>query len=347
MHKKSRFVIASVLLAGIAGGATLWFGLTDPCVLYQLAPHERPPQAAFDLLGDATSARGYRYGATDDLGQGLDCLNVIECSPGVYYGVHHHYNGTSFSAHLVNSSNLIDWQFVCVLAREASMPVIERDAATGAFYVAHEQWQGANTTSPCWIKFRYYPSLGHLRNATSTRTFQTARTLSDLEGTPTFYAISGAGAEIRVGLHYNGPDGLDRVATGVLSGLHSSQPSWQASPWAEYNRKLECKWIEGHIGARDVGALWGRLYSIQEAQLRKDDWGSWRSFLYCWDDGGFWQLDVKTHGGSTAFSNPHFRVVSDPLNSSQDVVIVTHFVHSAGSAAGEAGPMLFVKSLPP
>nr|MDO8088504.1 hypothetical protein [Candidatus Sigynarchaeum springense] len=346
MRKKSRLVMASLFLLFTAAGTTLWFVFTDTCVLYQLENHERPPQAVFDLLGDGTSARSYRYGATDDLGQGLDCLNAIEYAPGEYYGVHHHYNGTSFSVHLVNSSNLIDWHFVCVLAHEASMPVVERDTATGAFYVAHEQWQGANTTGPCWIKFRYYPSLEYLTNSAPTRLFQTTRVLSDLEGTPTFYAISGAGAEIRIGLHYNGPGGLDRVATGVLRDFHSPQPSWQASPWTEYNQVLECNWIEGHIGAREVGALWGRTYSVQEAQLRKDDWGAWRSFLYCWDDGGFWPLNVKTHGGSTAFSNPHFRVVSDPLNSSSDVVLVTYFVHSAGSAAGEAGPMLFVKPVP-
>ncbi|NMC08104.1 MAG: hypothetical protein GYA24_23060 [Candidatus Lokiarchaeota archaeon] len=347
MRKKSWLVIASILLACIASGLTTWVWLADPCVHYQISPHESPPLAVFDSLGDATTSRACRYAATDDLGQGLDCLNVIETSTGVYHGVHHHFNGTSFNVHLVNSTDLITWHFVCVLAFEASMPVIERDAASNAYYVAHEQWQQANTTGPCWIKFRYYPTLDHLRNATTTKTYQTTRTLSDLEGTPTFYSISAGGTEIRIGLHYNSENGLDRVATGVLHGLLSSNPSWTATPWVEYNRVLECKWIQGHIGAREVGLLWGRFYSLQEAQLRKDDWSTWRSFLYSWDDGGFWPLEIKTHGGSTAFSNPHFRVVSDPLNSSRTAIIVTHFVHAAGAAAGEAGPMLFVKPVSP
>lgn len=346
MQSRSRLVAASIVLACVAGMTGVAFMVSDPCPGYRLADHDPPSEMLLRVLGDVTTSRAHRYSATDTSGHRLDCLDPIEVAPGEYYGVHHHFNGTSFAVHLVHSSNLFDWEPVAVLAVEASMPAIEQDTATGAFYLAHEQWQGANTTAPCWIAFRYYPDLAHLRDGNATRSFQTPKTLSDLEGTPAFYSISPGGDDIHVGFHYNGPRGLDKVANGTLRCFHDSEPSWVASSWIEYNRKLECLGISGHIGARATGSIGGRACSVQEAQARKDDWASWQSFVYCWDDGGFWPLDIKTHGGSRGFSNPHFRVMSDPLNASQRVVFTTYFIHADGAAPGEAGPLLFLHAGP-
>lgn len=334
--------MASVVLLGICGAA-LWAGFSNPCLRGQFTPHEQPPGAVFDLLGDATAAMHGRYAATDDLGQTLDCLDMFEVAPGEYYGVHHHYNGTSFSVHLVRSTDLLVWSFVCVLAHEASMPAIAFQAATGEVYLAHEQWQNPGTNAPCWIAFKYYPTIEHLKNATATMAYQTGRSFSDLEGTPSFYAILDDGNEIRVGFHFNGAGGLDRVATGVLRDFKAGTPTWTAEDWVVYNQQLICMGIQGHIGGRDAGDIWGKQYSIQEAQETRDDWASWRSYLYSWDDGGFWPLAVKTHGNSTSFSNPHFQVIHDPQNFSRLAIFVSYFALGEGAATGESGELFFYK----
>ena len=278
--------------------SALWVGLNYTCLHERFTSYERPPQEVFDLLGDITSADLYHYATTDNLGNTLDCLNIIEPAPGFYYGVHHYYNGTSFNVHLVNSTNLIQWTFIQLLSHESSMPVIEYVAETGEIYLAHEQWQNQNTGSPCWIKIRYYPSLAHLVAADDTKFYQTPETLSKLEGTPNFYAIEKDGNEIHLGLHFNGENGLDRVANGVLSDFHSSSPKWTTEIWTEYNEELICRGNKGHIGGRETRIINNLKYSVQEVQAVKDDWTSWNSYLYNWADGGFWELPITTHDGS-------------------------------------------------
>jgi parallel beta-helix repeat protein len=109
----------------------------------------------------------------------------------------------------------------------------------------------------------------------------------------------------------------------------------------DYNEKLVSMGVQGNIGDRDHVQILGRNYTLQEAQLRKDDWSSWRIFLYDHSKSNFTMLNIKTHKGSVSFSNPTCTMLRSPNNES--CFVTTYFIHTNGSANGEAGQLIFYK----
>ena len=82
-------------------------------------------------------------------------------------------------------------------------------------------------------------------------------------------------------------------------------------------------------------------YNLHEVQYRRNDFGSWRIYLYDWGTGSVEYLPVVTHGGSTAFANPTATLVTGP--SGTPAVVVTLFVPTEGAAPGEAGELIFYR----
>jgi hypothetical protein len=83
--------------------------------------------------------------------------------------------------------------------------------------------------------------------------------------------------------------------------------------------------------------------TLIEGQLRVGDWGSWRVFQYDPLTKRAQLLDIRTHGGSTAFANPTVTALRSPQGVS--ALVVTLFVFSEGAAAGEAGPLIYYRDL--
>ena len=82
---------------------------------------------------------------------------------------------------------------------------------------------------------------------------------------------------------------------------------------------------------------------MQEGQLAKNDWASWRVFLA---DERFRRavpLPVRTHGGSRSFANPFIALVPGPPSPR---FFVSVFLASQGSAPGETGALVYLTDAP-
>jgi hypothetical protein len=95
---------------------------------------------------------------------------------------------------------------------------------------------------------------------------------------------------------------------------------------------------------RDALTWRGRSVELVEGQLRKNDWASWRVFLYDPASRRACPLHIRTHGGSVAFGNPTITAVTSPTGA--DAIVVTLFLFSEGAAAGEAGQLVYYRQLP-
>jgi hypothetical protein len=337
--------ISIVLTLALSISGVTWLSLNYNCIIERRTEYQPPSQKILSLLGDIKSATNFRYQSADINGTSLDCLNIIEPNIGEYYGVHHTWNGTSFNANLVYSADLLNWTFVVCLARKASMPILYYIEETKSFVLLHEQWIVNEGSETCFIRAAYFPNISSLKAGTPQRVFQTYKTQSDLEGTPNIYNIKENGNIIDVGFHYNSKSGFDLVANGTLRNLVNGTTTWETTVWKDYNRKLQCRGVEGHIGGRKYFQYEGSNIIIQETMLKGDDWGTWCSWYYNCADGGFVSLPVKTHGGSKSITNPHYQFVSNPNNHSEQVLFGSYFVQGKDHAAGEAGELIFFKSL--
>ena len=336
------------------------------------------------LAEDVPGSTAHRYGATDDRGQGLDGLKVIE-GPTGYFGVHHSAVAGHLQVRVARSENLLDWDHAATLDTDAAQPTIAalRD---GGYVVAYEKGRPALLALPVVVdrllaplppvqrlgraivqlRFRYYASAGDLLAGRHSREFTAPLTLSPTaEGTPSISSAQTtggpAGSRLAVGLHYfadlNGdsyPD-VDRQATGVLSGFSV----WRAAEARALNEAfLGLESFHpgfdappaGHIGDRDHVTLDGARLNLHEAQYRRDEFETWRPFALDPAAPDPEPLVIRTHAGSTgfgstAFGNPTVTELRSPAG--RPALLFTMFVFSEGAAQGEQGPLIYYREREP
>jgi hypothetical protein len=288
-----------------------------------------------DLLTDVPAATA-RYRVHDDRGHSMDTLKVIENPAGGYLGVYHTLAGTGFAVHLATSTDLLTWTHRVVLDAPASQPTIAETPGAG-FLVVTEAGGGGQ---PAWLRFRQYRDLRRLLAGDANRIFDAPHTQVPpgqlAEGTPNVYATTPA---IDVGFHYFRDGDVDRQARGTLTGFGH----WITRREPGIDAAIEAWGVAGNIGDRDVLPWRGHRYNLQEGQLRKGDWGSWRVFLYDWAAGEAYPVPIRTHGGSTAFGNPTATVLTGPAG--ELVLVVTVFLFGEGAAPGEAGQLVYFRPI--
>jgi hypothetical protein len=301
------------------------------------------------VIEGVTHATAVRYGARDDQGTSLDTLKVISNPEGGYLGVYHGQRQGVFVVQLARSADLLTWKHVTDLDVHASQPTIAA-APGGGFLLADERDSGCSGTGPggnC-LGFRHYPSTAALGAGAADRTFQAPRSLSKCaEGTPDIRSVRMrpdlSHSTIRIGFHYFRDCRVDRQAEGVLRDFSS----WSARVDSRSNRVLEAFRPGGNIGDRDSARLPTGLFSIHEVQFRRNDFGSWRVFLYDHTRGKAphqaRRLRVRTRGGSTAFANPTFTVLRSPRG--RPALVVTLFIPSEGAARREGGELVYYREL--
>ena len=308
-----------------------------------------------ELFGDVTTAEGCRYGAKDNLGHELDTLKIIENPRGGYLGVYHCSptgNSRDFNVNLAISTDILNWKFNRTIEQEASQPTVAQ-APNRAYIVAFEKHVFIGTKEERHLGFYYFPNLTSLLTNSSAYKFIAPLTVAvKLEGTPNIYNITMENSvmKVRVGFHYNDASGLDKVAIGHLS-IPLDNPQnmiWNCTkPQQNYNQELLETYpdIKGHIGDRDYGQIFGRNFTLQEAQYVRGDDSTWAIFVYDHLTNTFHKLNIKTYKGSTSFGNPTFTVLNSPAGDVR--IIVTYFLHTAGNAAmpGEGGELIFTKKL--
>jgi hypothetical protein len=267
----------------------------------------------------------------DDQGNVMDTVKIIPVpETGGFAGVYHSYRDDtgSFNVHLATSNDLMNWNWRIELAAEASQPTIQ--AASGGGYVLAWEQEPENH-----LKFAYYSSWTKLLKGVSSKTFEAPRQLSDCaEGTPNLYSASSTLVE--AGFHFNASCDLDRQASGT-----TDWSTWTPIERPELDRAFLMQGVSGGIGDRDVLNFKGFEFTFIEGQLIRDDWRSWRIFLYDDLSASTEQLDIRTHAGSVAFSNPTSTQIEI---GGQEALLVTLFIPQEGAAGAEAGELIYYKT---
>ncbi len=300
------------------------------------------------LLEDVRTADGYRYGTTDDQGVGMDTAKIVPGPPGTgYLAVYHHLIGGAFNVRLATSTDLLNWHYVATLETDASQPTIA-ELSGGGFLVAYEKTgRGAacGGSGSC-LAFQHYPSLDALLAGAEARSVAVNRTLSACnEGTPNIYAATLHPdldhSIINVGFHYFKGCDVDRQATGTLTNFSS----WKTQADANLNTLFtNLGTIGGNVGDRDALLHQGRPYSLVEGQDRKNDFGTWRPYLFDRTANSLTRLELQTQGASTSFGNPTYTELELPRGDRG--FVSTQFIFSEGAAPGEAGPLFYYRAFP-
>jgi hypothetical protein len=314
--------------------------LATPLVALTLAARAADTDRLISHLESVPSAEASVYQLKDSNGARMDCLKVFQGVgdeyAGVYYGVYHNLTNSVLVAHLARSTDLLNWTHVTALDTHASQPTI-RACDGGAYVLAYEK----DAPDSVWIRMRFYKNLQDLLRGQFQKQFDIPRTLAPTaEGTPSFESVqlSDNGidtSEIQIRFHYYKNRDVDQLARGTLKDFKA----WEAEPLAEINSELRNKGWLGNLGDRDRLMWQGRAYYLQEIQQARGDWSSWRLCL-CDDKGmPIRTLSIRTHKGSTAFSNPSATWITD--SQKQRKLVVTLFLLSEGNPSAEVGTLLY------
>jgi Bacterial Ig domain len=324
-------------------------------LLTSMVTGEAPAGASPELVGllqDVEGADGSSYGTRDSQEKGMDTAKVIADGSDSYLAVYHTLFPDGFHVRLATSPDLFDWTYVRTLEVRASQPTIAA-LSDGGFLVAYEK-NGSGTTcrgSGSCLGFEHYPDRDALLGAEPSRTVTVNRTLSPCnEGTPNIYAATldpDIGRSIiNVGFHYFRNCDVDRQAIGTLTNFSS----WKVQVDTNLNNRFaSLGTINGNVGDRDAFVHKGRSYSLVEAQRTKNDFGTWRPYLFDRAANTLTALTLDTPGQSTAFGNPTYTELELPGGLGRGFV-ATQFIFSEGAGAtedgSEAGALFYYRRLP-
>jgi hypothetical protein len=274
-------------------------------------------------------ATARKYSVHDDAGHTMDGLKVIaSAAAGGFIGVYQTYRAGTFDAHLATSTNLLDWHWRVTLARQAAQPTIK---AAGNGYVVALETDGDNH-----LRFAYYDSWTALLSANPSKTYDAPRTLSPCaEGTPNIY--SGDDSRVEVGFHYWSECNVGRQARGA-----TDWTSWSATNDAALDTAITAYGIAG-VGDRDVLTFRGYQFGVIEGEGVRNDWTSWRIFLYDYQTGTADQLHILTDGGSLSFGNP---TVEQIQLGGQPALAMTLYLFLDGARGGETGSLVYYRIYP-
>ncbi|MFE0138628.1 hypothetical protein ACFWY6_44895 [Streptomyces sp. NPDC059037] len=284
------------------------------------------------LAGDVRAADGHRYDARDDTGRTMDAAQITQRSDGGYLAVYHTLlDDGRFHAAVATSSDLRHWQRRHDFGpgtHQASLA----DDGRGGYVLAYEKDPKNH------IAVRAYADEDALLDGRAARAYDAPRTLSRCaEGTPDITAVHGD--TIHLTGHYRAGCDTDRQLRATLTGFRH----WHAEPDRRLDRALQTWGNSGNLGDRAPVELDGRRVLLVEGQRWRGDFGSWRTYAYDPASGTADRLDIRTHGGSTAFANPSVTLLTDPQG--RPALLVSLFIPGEGAAPGEAGQLIYWRKL--
>jgi hypothetical protein len=327
---------AAVTAAVIAVALTIFVTATSSG-----APPSPPPDLR-EAIEDVTASEGHVYNARDDAGHVMDTAKIIQDYTGEYLAVYHYLNHAEgrFHVAIATSTDLINWTFQHDFGAGTHQPTIHAIANGRKGYVVAWEQDPNNH-----LAFRYFATREDLLAGIATRSFDAPQTLSPCaEGTPSIYSVELRpdidNSVIDVGGHYFRLCDVDRQQRGTLTNFNT----WVTTPQPQVDAPLEAAGVRGNIGDRDDFTYHGQDYLLIEGQFVKGDFGTWRTFLYEFRTGEADQLDIQTHGGSTAFANPSITFLRLP--DGRKGFVVGLFIPSEGAAQGESGQLIYFSELP-
>jgi hypothetical protein len=322
MRLRVVFTAVLLLIGGIAGRAAA-----------DSPPSDGPRQALDAIVQNVSGSTAHRYAATDSAGHSMDTAKIIPDPTGGYLAVYHTMISGTFHVFVATSTDVLNWTYRAELGSDASQPYITATSG-GHYVVAWEQ------TPNNHIAFRYYASHADLLAGTASRSFDTQQTLSTCaEGTPKIYSVTLSPdidhSTIDVGGHYFQNCDVDRQQRGTLTNFSS----WTTSAQPNVDNAMLYWGVKGNIGDRDAAQFEGYQFGLFEGQYTKNDFGSWRVFVYDYQTGNADTTTINTDGGSTAFANPSLTEIQTPTGAR--AILITLFVPSEGAAAGESGELIY------
>jgi hypothetical protein len=302
-----------------------------PSPFWTYSPHHAATDQLADIIEEISAADGYRYDPHDDRGNDMDAPKVIQAPDGGFVAVYHSWDEVNqqFVTHLATSINLLDWNWQTELGRNASQPTIA-EATDGGYVVGWEQ------EPPNHLFFAHFPTFDDLLGARPAKTYEPPTQLSPncAEGTPSFYEASST--RLDVAFHYFRDCTLDRQARGT-----TDWTTWTSSPQPVLDAAIERRGVEGGIGDRDGPFTFEDYdYLIFEGMRVPGQWETFRVFLYDVTTDSARQLQMQTHGGSHAFTNP---TISRVTLDGREAIVLSMFIPSEGSAEGEAGGVIYYR----
>ncbi|MBP3965602.1 hypothetical protein [Paenibacillus lignilyticus] len=297
------------------------------------APPSDPIRAELKgKIANVTGAVAKKFNAKDNLGNNMDTAKII-ANPyvsGQFLAVYHTYTTGVAKLNLAKSTDLLNWTFIRALAGSSGNNATQgaiKAASDGGFVVAWEQEPNNH------LKVAYYSSWSNLQNGIASKTYNCPRQLSSYaEGTPNIYSASSTSVDI--GFHYFKNGDVDRQARGTLTNFNS----WSSSTQPNMDNALLYWGVLGNIGDRDSMAYKGYTFGLMEGQFTKNDFGSFRPFIYDYATGNAEPLAMTTPAGSTAFGNPSFTTVT--ING-QAAVVVSMIIFSEGAQGSEGGQLIY------
>jgi hypothetical protein len=288
------------------------------------------------MVENVTDADAFIYNARDSDGRVMDTAKIIEDPEGGYLAIYHSHIIGSFRVSIATSTDLLNWTFEQELGSDASQPYLVA-LLDGGFVAAWEQEPSNH------LAFRYFSDRADLMEGVVSRSFDAPQTLSDCaEGTPNIYSVELLPdidhSIIDIGAHYYSNCDQDLQQRGTLTNFES----WEAQAENALDDAVMEWGIEGSIGDRDTVVYKEYPFLVIEGQFVQGDFSTWRPFLYDYQSGETEQLNIVTHGGSTAFTNPTITNLRSP--DGENALVVTLFVPSEGAAPGESGALIYYKT---
>ena len=280
-------------------------------------------------IEQVTRAAARKYALHDDAGHTMDGLKVIaSADAGGFIGVYQTANATTFDAHLATSTDLLNWHWRVTLARQAAQPTIK---AAGNGYVVALETDGDNH-----LRLAYYDDWTALLTAHPSKRYDAPRTLSPCaEGTPNIY--EGDGLRVDVGFHYWSECNVGRQARGV-----TDWSSWTATRDIALDTAITNYGIAG-VGDRDVLTFRGYQFALVEGEGVRNDWTSWRIFLYDYQTRTAERLNIVTDARSISFGNPTIEQIQ---LGGRPGLVISLYLFLDGARGGETGSLLYYRFYP-
>ena len=287
------------------------------------------------LIENVAGSTAHRYQLRDTDGRDMGPTSVI-WSPeaGKFAAVYFTWEAAVgvFVVHLATSDDLFTWDEQNDYDVGASQPTMAR-TSSGRYVVAWEQ-----EPDPIHLVLLEFPTWADFVAKQETPRFlEPAVTMPACgEGTPDI--TSATDDRVEVTFHYHAGCERDRQAHGW-----TDWTEWHSAPDPDLDSVMEAAGVRGHIGDRSSFTYRGRPFMLIEGETIPGDWASWRLFLYDSSARTVEPLEIRTDGGSRAFSNPAVEIVTID---GQQSLLVTMYLFTEGAAEGEDGGLLYYQTLP-
>lgn len=282
------------------------------------------------LISNVSLADAAQYSSKDDKANSMDCAKIIEYRNDTFISVYHTYKNDIPYVHLAISIDLLHWKQKVQLAVKASQPTIYL-TASNKFIIAFEQEPNNH------IKVLQYDNFNALILNQYSKYKDIEHNFSNnAEGTPNIYLANDSIVDI--GYHYWCNGDVDRQARGELSNF--STWTTQKEPCID-NAILSFN-LHGNIGDRDVINFQNIEFMIIEGQNVKDDFGTWKIYLYNSIENKAYPINIQTTLRSHSFANPTIQLINF---NNKDAILITLFLHTVGANKVEERELIYYKFL--